>query len=718
MSNTLDLQSIRPSRRKDLDVICRSKDGVTSDGEWVIKDPIQLNYFFLDRIQHWLFERFDGVTTLRETQQAFSEAFAGANISEQQLLNFCLRLSRDGLLSEPLSGEQLLERKRQQNRTKLHKLPLSMLSVRLPGLNASWIITLADSLFGWVFSPLSVLFALGWIMFAAIFGVQLLDDIVWALPSLANIEFNDVALLLVCVSAVKIVHELAHAVCCRRMGAQCNEIGVMFLVFSPCLYCNVTDSWMLPSKWKRIAISSAGIYIELIIASTALLLWYYAQTDFLKSLFLNLMIVCSVSTLLVNGNPLMRYDGYFILSDLVGVPNLSQQARNRTWDWIAQPFFFTRQNIGSQNQSLSSAFLIMYHVASVVYRTFILTVIFLVFFALLEPLGLQNIAATVGLVYLSCLLTSFMMAFIPMIKRKNQHGRRNWAAILTALIVMGSIVYFVFSIKVPHSIQASAHIEFNEVAICTAKTSGSLVWTLQQGDKVEKGDVIARLSNADSQRERTRLENKIELTKRRIENLKSSSGLNPESRISLPSVESELAAWRNELAMLDQSQKELVIVAPISGIVVESIKKTSSTNDQMKMAAWSGSALNGMNRGCSIEQGETLCLIGKPDDWKVILRIDEQKRDLVSGGEKVTLRTSLQRNKVYHASVGKVLSDAMEAEEEPFGQRQFQAEVLLDEPISIGFHGASGKAQVTIDEQTVWEIAKRFLTESFRFDFQ
>jgi len=715
MSDIVHLQTIRPSRRRDLEVVCRNKGDVTSQGQWIVKDPIQLNYFFLDHIQHWLFERFDGAASLKETQQAFSKAFAGAEISEQQLLNFCMRLSRDGLLNESLSGEKLQQRQSQRNKFKLYKLPLSLMSIRLGGLNANSIIAIAESLFGWIFSMWAVLLAISWILFSALFSLSLLDEIVWALPALADVGFDDVALLLVCISGVKIVHELAHAVCCRKMGARCNEIGLMFLVFSPCLYCNVTDAWMLPSKWKRMAISAAGIYVELIIAATSLVLWHFADTEFLRSLFLNLVIVCSVSTLLVNGNPLMRYDGYFILSDLVNVPNLGQQARSKTWDWFSKAFFFTKQSVGSQNKSTNSAFLICYHIASVIYRIFILSVIFLVFYALLKTVGLQSIAATAGVVYATCLLTSFLLTFIPMIKRKNNQGRRNWAGILTAVLVMGSIAYFVSSIRVPHYISASAHIEFNQLAFCTAKSDGTLDWALNQGDFVEKGAVVAKLVNFDSELERTRLKNKIQLATKKIENLKSRSGLDPDSRIALPSAQSQWRQWTNQLDMLDQRQKELEVIAPTSGVLVESFKPPMAKVDPMKMVAWSGSAIHAMNRGCSIEQGETVCRIGKPNDWKVVLFIDEQKRDLVSGGEEVTLRTSLQRDKTYRAKIAKVFSNA--TEEALTGQRQFRVELLLDQPLTIGFHGAVGKAKVMIDQQTVWEITKRILTESFRFDF-
>ena len=715
MSNALNLQLIRPARRHDLEVICRTEGGAADDGEWVIKDPVQLNYFFLDQIQHWLFERMNGSFSLKETQQAFSDAFAGAKISEQQLLNFCMRLSRDGLLSEPLSGEQLSLRLRERKRVAFHKLPLSLMAIRLPGLNVGPVITLADTLFGWIFSPLYVLIAFAWLVVAFCFGIQFFDDIVWALPSLATIGFADIAMLMFCVSLVKIIHELAHAACCRRMGANCREIGLMFLVFSPCLYCNVTDSWMLPSKWKRIAVAAAGIYVELLIASASLFLWYYAETEILKSLFLNLMIVCSVSTLLVNGNPLMRYDGYFILSDLVGVPNLSQQARNKTWSWIAKTFLVSRQSIGSQSKAANPVFLVVYHVASVVYRIFILTVIFLVCYALLEPIGLQNVASMAATVYAACLVSGFFFAFIPMLKNRNRKGRRNWAGILTAIGLLCGLAYFISSIKVPHSINTSANIEFNEISICSAKASGTLEWAVGEGEVVRKGAVIARLVEFDFALEKTRLTNEIQLAKLKIENLKARSGVDPESRIELPSAESTLITLNDELAMFEQRQRDLELVAPKTGVVVESLRQPDTDSESMKLATWHGSALQKSNLGCSIEKGETICLIGNPDDWKVFLLISEQKRDLISGGERVTLRTSLERDKSYFGTVRKIFADAIE--EENSGQPQFRVELLLEEPIAIGFHGAVGKAKVTIDEQTLWATGKRFLQESFRFDF-
>ena len=335
------------------------------------------------------------------------------------------------------------------------------------------------------------------------------------------------------------------------MGAECKEIGVMFLVFSPCLYCNVTDSWMLPSKWKRIAISAAGIYVELLIASVSLVLWYYAATPFLKSLFMNLLIICSVSTLLINGNPLMRYDGYFILSDWVGIPNLSQQSKKAAWNFFSRMFFIQPKQIESFQSTPTTVFLIGYYLASFVYRILILSFIFFALYSVLEPIGLENVAISAGVIYLLTLFIGFLLSMIPFIQNRNRGSKKNWFGIIVAVLVVGLIGYFVGNIKIPHVVASQAVIEFEEIALCTAQTSGVLQWATADGTKVEQGDVVARLKRFDSDLKRMELSGRIEMAELQIKNLEVQSTSDPKIRISIPSAQAELDSLKKQMKMLD-----------------------------------------------------------------------------------------------------------------------------------------------------------------------
>lgn len=122
--------------------------------------------------------------------------------------------------------------------------------------------------------------------------------------------------------ALKVVHELGHAIACHRQGAAVRELGVVLILFAPLAYVDVTSCWRLNSRWSRIAVAAAGMYVELVIAAVAVLLWVGIDSPHGEFLLRNLIITAGLSTLLFNANVLMRFDGYFILADLIEVPNL------------------------------------------------------------------------------------------------------------------------------------------------------------------------------------------------------------------------------------------------------------------------------------------------------------------------------------------------------------------------------------------------------------
>ena len=126
----------------------------------------------------------------------------------------------------------------------------------------------------------------------------------------------------VCLAVVKIIHEFGHGLTAKHFGGEVHEMGILFLVLTPALYCDVTDSWLLPNKWKRIWISAAGIYVECFLASIATFVWWYSTPGLLNSLAMATMFICSVNTIMFNANPLLRYDGYYVMADWLEIPNL------------------------------------------------------------------------------------------------------------------------------------------------------------------------------------------------------------------------------------------------------------------------------------------------------------------------------------------------------------------------------------------------------------
>ena len=125
---------------------------------------------------------------------------------------------------------------------------------------------------------------------------------------------------------VKILHELGHACALKKWGGEVHEMGIMLLALTPIPYIDATASSSFPEKQRRIAVAAMGMMVELLLAALALFIWLNVETGLISALAYNVMLISGISTLLFNGNPLLRYDGYYIFADLIEIPNLAQRS--------------------------------------------------------------------------------------------------------------------------------------------------------------------------------------------------------------------------------------------------------------------------------------------------------------------------------------------------------------------------------------------------------
>ena len=172
--------------------------------------------------------------------------------------------------------------------------------------------------------------------------------------------------------ALKIVHELGHAVCCHRHGGEVHELGVVFILFAPLAYVDVTSCWRMPSRWRRIAVASAGMFVELVIAAIAVVLWARTEAAQVEYLLYNLIFTAGLSTLLFNANPLMRFDGYFILADLIEIPNLYMEASTEVRR-LAMRVVFGQRSTPSHHSGWRLGFIRLYGICALMWRLVICT---------------------------------------------------------------------------------------------------------------------------------------------------------------------------------------------------------------------------------------------------------------------------------------------------------------------------------------------------------
>src|SRR5262245_14327792 len=153
---------------------------------------------------------------------------------------------------------------------------------------------------------------------------------------------QNLVLMTVSYLALKVLHELGHAYAVKAFGGPVHEFGVMFLVFVPVPYVDASAASEFRSKWQRAFVGAAGMVVEVFLAAAALYLWLAVEEGLVRALAYNVMLVAGIATVLFNGNPLLRYDGYYILSDVLEIPNLGQRAA-RYWGYLVERYIFRLQ---------------------------------------------------------------------------------------------------------------------------------------------------------------------------------------------------------------------------------------------------------------------------------------------------------------------------------------------------------------------------------------
>src|SRR5882672_1759850 len=186
---------------------------------------------------------------------------------------------------------------------------------------------------------------------------------------------------------IKLIHELGHAFSCRRFGGECHELGLMFLVLVPAPYVDASSAWSFPNKWARVFVGAGGMIIELFVAAILAFVWINtAPGTLINGLALNAMLIASFSTIIFNANPLLRYDGYYILSDLLEIPNLRYRSTEYTVGLIKRHLFKVKssQPLPPVGQRV---WLVLYAISSSIYRMFVGIMIILMVWNQVPVLG-------------------------------------------------------------------------------------------------------------------------------------------------------------------------------------------------------------------------------------------------------------------------------------------------------------------------------------------
>ncbi|MCA9243363.1 MAG: HlyD family efflux transporter periplasmic adaptor subunit [Phycisphaerales bacterium] len=546
------LAKIRVSVRDDLDI---TRHVFRGDPCYVVRDPITFNTHRLSPADYHVLCRINTSQSLEDVfKQAVADGLATAD-QEQHFYQFVMSLHQLGFLRLPISDDKMLYRRfRMKQAAKIRQKALGILFIQVPVWNPDAFLSRTERLVRPFFTPAAFAVWVVWVLSALVVGVMnraALADTAQGLLATSNLAVMWPTLVI-----LKIFHEFGHAYACKRFGGHVPEMGMYLMMFTPCAYVDATASWGFPRKRERIIVALAGMYVEVAIASGALFVWAATGPGLLNAVAYNTVFLASVVTMLFNINPLMRYDGYYIFSDFVEVPNLRARAAAYTVSTLKRIALGIRDTAQGIDHRLASL-LLGYGVASTMYRITILSGIagLLTFKLGVAGLGLAMLVLGTTLFGLGRRLIRYSL----FAEETRAIRVRAVAASAIPLIVIPALLGFV---PAPRSVQAAAVIGAEKEATLHVETPGVLcALQAQPGATVAANQPIALLTDDNTTERVWECESQLRIAQVRAE--AAIAGRPSETR----EWDRRLQAREAEYARATQRAAGLTLKAPFDGYV-------------------------------------------------------------------------------------------------------------------------------------------------------
>ena len=546
-----------PRLREDLTIHTGPADP-SGAPTWTLHDPARNQYFSLDWVAFEVISRIHLGDSARVVQGINEETTLF--IDTDSVKTVLLFLEENELVQRvDFSGTAWLNAKNSsRNKGLLEHLLHGYLFFRVPLFKPDKYLGKALGRLQFLFSPLffkltGCAFLLGlWGVFRQwqLFSGTLVDTFSWD-----GLLGYSAALLL-----IKVFHELGHALTAKRFGCRVPTMGVAFLVMMPVAYTDVTESWKLNSHYKRMMISGAGIMTELILAAWALLAWTLMPDGAFRGVCFFIATTSLVATLAVNASPFMRFDGYFLLCDAVGIPNLHARSFAYARWWLRERLFQLGDPKPEEFSNKNETFILLFAVITWVYRLVVFFgIALLVYHYFFKALGI--ILFGVELWYF--LTRPILNEFLVWKKRWPEIGPvvRHRPAYYLTIFLIGLIV-IPYDVTINTQGMLKPERSFSVIAFQAAQV---LSLPPPVSSKLSSGELIMKLDSPE-------LDVKLLKARARVQTLTKqfgAAGFSSDTVTQQPVIREQLESATEELKGLVAERGRLSSIAPFSGSIVD-----------------------------------------------------------------------------------------------------------------------------------------------------
>ncbi|BBP00799.1 peptidase M50 [Sulfuriferula nivalis] len=461
--------------------------------QWfVLQDSTGGRYHRLSPGAYGLVSRMDGVLTVQNLWDDACRAGGDAIPTQDEVVELLMQLHSNDLLQCDITPDsaELFERYTKRKQLKWKQWITQPTSLRIPLINPDEFLTRWAHRLGWIFTRKGALLWLAVVLPAILLAGQNWSELTLNLSDHVLSTSNLLVLAFV-FPIVKAFHELGHGFATKVWGGSVHEMGLMFLIFQPVPYVDASAASTFRSKQRRIVVGAAGMLAEVFLAALAMYLWVLVESGVVRAVAFNVMLIAGVSTVIVNGNPLLRYDGYYILSDLIEIPNLGQRGQRYLTYWSDRYLFGAKELTSPDESPSEKRWLAGYTIISWIYRIFVTVSIILFIEGEFFIFGvLLAIMAAIGL-----FLMPIWKSVKHVLKSSTLHRHRTRAIRLSVIFVV-VILLFGFFVPLPLYTQTEGVVWLPEQALVRAGVNGSFKrWLVDPGTQVSKGTALLMMVN-------------------------------------------------------------------------------------------------------------------------------------------------------------------------------------------------------------------------------
>lgn len=465
---------------------------------WIVLEDSFTNTFF--RLRPAAFEFVARLRPDRTVEQVWRECldkFPDDAPGQEAVIQLLSQLYLSNLLQYEMAADsaQLFERFKKRRQREVRAQFMNLMFMRFPLLDPDRFLVRAMPIVGKLISPLGAVLwiaVVGWALKVAVDNFDALRE-----QSQSVLAPENLVLLFAGMVVIKALHEFGHAFFCRKFGGEVHTMGVMLMIFTPVPYMDATSSWSFRSRWQRLLVGGAGMIVELFFAAIATFIWAQTGQGAVHSLAYNILFVASVSTVVFNINPLLRFDGYYMLSDLLEIPNLHQRSLLLRQHLVEHYLFGVKKSESPARSRKETAWLTVFGATSGVYRVIVFTgVLFVVADKFLIIGILMAVVCLISWATVPAVKFVQYLAASPRLERVRSRAIAVSAGFCAVVILCLQVIPFPNHFRAPGVLLAAQRTDV--IAEATGYIDAIVV---QSGSQVRAGEPLMRLKNPEMELE-------------------------------------------------------------------------------------------------------------------------------------------------------------------------------------------------------------------------